>query len=227
MRGEGFDKQTPTTRLLPLLSDGGVEETTGAQIFMSLPIHGVLLHMMYRSVFLALFPLVQGLSQVSVVNRCKFSVFLASVQRDVSPIMQLGPGKTYQETYRPVVNGTGVSIKIASNSRIGEETDGGRSSAIFNVSPITQLEYSYVPEGVPDLFYDISAINDVHRRQFCQYGYELHTTSSSCDSVVCPPRCDAFCPSVYNLPDDNWATRGCKSNFGLELVLCSSNSGVA
>lgn len=177
---------------------------------------------------LFLLPLVQALSQVSVVNRCKFPVFLRSVQRDASPIQRLDPHQKYSEIYRPVANNTGVSIKIASNAGISTEEDEQNRSATFNTSPITQLEYSYVPWNAPvDLFYDLSAINDSPEGQFCHYGYDLYTTSIKCEAVLCPPQCDTFCPNVYNRPDDDWATKGCNSNAGLELVLCSSNPAVS
>jgi hypothetical protein len=171
--------------------------------------------------FLIILPFTQGLSQVNVVNRCPFAVFVKSVQQDVSQVQELAFNKIYSETYRPVINGTGVSI--TTNIKVGEEFDEQKRSVEFDNSPVTQLEYSYVPANGPvDLFYDISAIDDSPERQFCQYGYQLHTTSFSCDSVHCPARCDTFCPHVYNLPDDNWATHGCTSDVGLDLVLCTS-----
>lgn len=178
---------------------------------------------MHLCLFLIILPFTQGLSQVSVVNRCPFVVFLKSVQQDVSQVQELGFSQIYSEVYRPVINGTGVSIKITTNRKVGEEVDEQKRSAEFDISPVTQLEYSYVLSNGPvDLFYDISTIDDSPERQFCQYGYQLHTTSFRCDSVHCPARCDAFCPHVYNLPDDNWATHGCTSDVGLELVLCTS-----
>lgn len=122
-----------------------------------------------------------------------------------------------------MINGTGVSIKITTNSKIGEEIDEQKRMAEFDNSPFTQLEYSYVPwNGLVDLFYDISAVDDSPARQFCQYGYQLRTTSTKCDSVLCSAQCEKFCPHVYNRPDDNWATHGCTSHVALELVLCTS-----
>lgn len=172
---------------------------------------------------LAVLPFTQGLSQVSVLNRCPFPVFLKSVQQGMSQVQELAPNKIYSETYRPVINSTGVSIKITTNSKVGEEVDQQKRLAEFDNSPVTQLEYSYVPWNSPvDLFYDVSAIDDSPGRQFCQYGYQLRTSSIKCDSVRCPAQCDTFCPHVYNRPDDNWATHGCTSDVALEFVLCTS-----
>ena len=75
--------------------------------------------------------------------------------------------------------------KITTNSKIGEEIDEQKRMAEFDNSPITQLEYSYVPwNGLVDLFYDISAVDDSPARQFCQYGYQLRATSTKCDSSL-------------------------------------------
>lgn len=134
---------------------------------------------------LTILPFTQGLSQLSVANRCPFALFLKSVQQNASQIQDLAPNKIYSEEYRPVINGTGVSIKITTNSKIGEEIDEQKRMAEFDNSPITQLEYSCVPwNGLVDLFYDISAVDDSPARQLCQYGYQLRTTSTKCDSSL-------------------------------------------
>lgn len=138
----------------------------------------------------------------------------------------LSPQQDCSEAYRPVIYGTGVSIKITTNNEIGEEIDEQKLMVEFGNSPIMQLEYSYVPwNSLVDLFYDISAVDDSPARQFCQDGCQLRTTSIKGDSVFCPAQCDKFCPHVYNRPDDNWATRGCSSHVALELALCTSYIG--
>ncbi|EXU95176.1 hypothetical protein X797_011750 [Metarhizium robertsii] len=163
-----------------------------------------------------------ALGHAIVINRCPFSVFLASVQATSPFVLELPPGDTYVETYRPVENGTGVSIKITSDICVGKTlTDVGRANA-FASSSKTQLEYSYVPSQHPtDLYYDLSDINDEFPRQFCAYGVALHTSASDCPGVLCPSSCDDVCPNVYNDPNDNHATKGCRSSVDIALALCA------
>ena len=161
-------------------------------------------------------------SQVTVINLCPFSVYLASVQQASSSIDELAAGESYTEMTRPALNGTGVSIKITSNSRVGEaSTEADRSNA-FDSSPKTQFEYSYVPLQQPtDLYYDLSDINDAFPRQFCRFGIALLISSSDCPDVLCPPNCDGICPDSYNNPNDNYATKGCQSGTDIALTLCA------
>lgn len=100
--------------------------------------------------------------QARVENHCPFPIYLQSVQQPVpqpNPVYQIDPGQTYSENYKPVESGTGVSIKI---SRMEQ----GPSI----VDPITQFEYAFVPSQSPNLFYDLSDINDADPRQFCEFG---------------------------------------------------------
>lgn len=144
-----------------------------------------------------------------VVNHCPFTVYLQSVQQESSDIHELQPGASYSEVYKTVVGGTGVSIKLA--------------TAVLGASladPLTQFEYAFVPWQNPDLFYDVSSINDQAPRQFCQYGLRIQPSSAECASIVCPADCGSFCSQVYNVPNDNFATKGCRASGDTILTLC-------
>lgn len=149
-------------------------------------------------------------SQAVVVNNCSFPVLLQSVQRDVSAVQVLSPGATYAENFKPEIEGTGVAIKV------GDATTGTQGA-----QSILQFEYSYKPGQSPDLFYDISDINNSKPRQFCQYGYKLESDPPVCRTIKCLPDCQNFCPQVYNTPSENYATAGCNSNVNLSLILCN------
>lgn len=144
-----------------------------------------------------------------VVNHCPFTVYIQSVQQESSDIHELQPGGLYSEAYKTVVDGTGVSIKIA--------------TAVLGASlatPLTQFEYTFVPWQNPDLFYDVSSINDQAPRQFCQYGLSVQPSSAECALIVCQADCGNFCSQVYNVPNDNFATKGCRASGDTILTLC-------
>lgn len=144
-----------------------------------------------------------------VVNYCPFTVYVQSVQQEPSEIYEVSPGGSYSEAYRTVIDGTGVSIKIATATL-------GASLA----DPLTQFEYAFVPWQNPDLFYDVSSINDQAPRQFCQYGLRVQPSSAECASIVCPADCGNFCSQVYNEPNDDFATKGCRASGDTILTLC-------
>ncbi|KAK8140587.1 hypothetical protein G3M48_003502, partial [Beauveria asiatica] len=110
------------------------------------------------------------------------------------PVYQINSGQTYSEDYKPVENGTGVSIKISRMQTIA--------------GPITQFEYAFVPEQSPSLFYDLSDINDANPRQFCEFGLALYPSFRECSPVICPANCGQFCSQVYNKFNDDYATQG-------------------
>lgn len=144
-----------------------------------------------------------------VVNHCPFTIYIQSVQQESSQTHELQPGDFYFEGYKTVVNGTGVSIKMAT-------ANFGASPA----GPLTQFEYAFVPWQDPDLYYDVSSINDIAPRQFCQYGLSLRPSSAECAPIVCPPDCGNFCSQVYNKPNDDVATKGCHASGDTTLTLC-------
>lgn len=172
-------------------------------------------------------------SQVQVVNKCTFPIHLRADQLDEPEIQRVQPGGTYRAAYRNKVaynpatgadSAVGVSIKISADSRLRNET-GEDLLSLFRTSPVTQLEYTFDPtlKPGPDLYYDLSDIDDSSPRQFCKYGLALVPQRNSCTPVVCPPDCERNCSSVYNYPSDDFATRGCESNVGLTLFLCSGS----
>lgn len=147
--------------------------------------------------------------EARVENQCPFPVYLQSVQTEPSEIREIQPGNVYSEGFKPVQDGTGVSIKIAM-----------ASLATSLAGPITQFEYAFVPWQTPNLFYDISSINDEVPRQFCQHGLTVRPSSAECAPIVCSPGCLDFCSQVYNKPDDDFATTGCNTSGDITLVLC-------
>lgn len=173
------------------------------------------------------------LSRAQVVNECSFPVYLRTDQLDEPSVRMLHPGDTYSETYRykmaynPATgsgSATGVSIKISADYRLNQELNEEERRAVFGSSAITQLEYTYDPSlhPRPDLYYDVSDINDGTPRQFCAYGLALQPQSPSCPAVICPPNCQQNCSSVYNYPSDNFAAHGCQSDVDLIFFLCRS-----
>lgn len=180
-------------------------------------------HMMIiASVLALLIASAYAVSKARVQNNCSFPIFLSPVQVEANlPITTLQPGKTYQENYRlkMAMAGrppTGVSIKVSSDPRMGDRKDGNDLSGI----PLTQLEYTYDPAMWPDLFYDISDINDHEPRQFCHSGLRLIPDRKTCPTITCPPGCGSFCSQAYNKPDD-LGTKACSSDTGITLLLCS------
>lgn len=148
-------------------------------------------------------------------------------------VVTLSPGESYSETYRyasaynPATNADssiGVSIKITSDRRLSQATTESERIAAFQSSPITQLEYTYDPTlyPAPDLYYDVSDIDDTSPRQFCQYGITLQPESAECQPVTCLPDCHRNCSAVYNYADDDFATYGCHSDSALTMLLCSN-----
>lgn len=146
--------------------------------------------------------------QARVENHCPFPIYLRSVQQlilEPSPVYRIDPGQAYSENYKPVNNGTGVSIKI--------------SRVLSMTGPITQFEYAFVPQQTPNLFYDLSDINDGNPRQFCDFGLALYPSSLECSPIICPADCRRSCSQVYNKFDDDSATRGCHEE-SLALIVC-------
>ncbi|KAK3934014.1 hypothetical protein QBC46DRAFT_274646 [Diplogelasinospora grovesii] len=171
-----------------------------------------------------------ALARVIVLNRCSFPVYLKSVQLNETPPQALFPGDCYSETYRyasafnPATgnfSAVGVSIKITTDEAVGQSLDETGRSAAFDSSAVTQFEYTYdpVPYPLPDLYYDLSDINDTMPRQFCGYGIRIEPSSAECNTIACTPDCSQACVDAYNNPADN-ATHACYSTVNLNLILC-------
>lgn len=170
-----------------------------------------------------------GLAKAIVSNRCSFPVYLKSVQLNASILQTLFPGEHYSETYRYVsafnpatgtLSSVGVSIKITTNEAVGQCSDEPTRNATFDSSAVTQFEYTYEPASLPDLYYDLSDINDAMPRQFCGYGIKIEPWSVDCDTIACKPDCSRPCGVAYNNPAEN-ATHACHSSVSLNLILCS------
>lgn len=172
-----------------------------------------------------------GLGQVIVSNRCSFPVYLQSVQLNETPPLRLLPGDCYNETYRyasafnpatGALSSVGVSIKLTTNGAVSQSSDEAARNTAFDSSAVTQLEYTYepVPFPWPDLYYDLSDINDNMPRQFCRYGIRIVPSNMECDTVACAADCSRACGAAYNDPDDI-ATHACYSTASLNLILCS------
>lgn len=121
----------------------------------------------------------------------------------------------------------GISIKLSSNQSITNEIN---ESDAFDASTVTQFEYTYNPNLVPGLWYDISNVNGYLQDESCGSwpfelygGLTLEGTSTQCPSVTCPPN-NCTCSAAYTHWDDNWATKSCRNNNSLILTLCSTVS---
>lgn len=173
----------------------------------------------------------QAVSQARIFNQCDFPVYVRSVLGDSPAVGVVNPGDSYVEDYRYLSafnpayghNTTvGVSMKIVHDATVDHAmSDQERIAAFDGASTVTQLEYTYDPSLTPDLYYDISDINDERPRQFCQWGLELLPDSPECATVSCPSNCGQDCPAVYNAWNDDHATHGCSSSVGITLLLCT------
>ncbi|KAM4067477.1 hypothetical protein HRG_012273 [Hirsutella rhossiliensis] len=125
------------------------------------------------------------MQRVQVVNNCGFPVHLRADQLDEPKVRILQPKDIYSEAYRNKIaynpatganSATGVSIKISADSRLNQDLADGDHISVFEASAVTQLEYTFDPslQPGPDLYYDVSDIDDNSPRQF---------------SVICPPDC--------------------------------------
>ena len=178
-------------------------------------------------------PFAFGIGTAQIINRCRFPVYITSVQVDSSPVYALEPGDRYSEEYEFMsapnaatgYNATvGVSMKVTRDSRVGQNSEG--QIQVFDSAALTQFEYTYDPtlQPGPDLYYDISAINDATPWQFCQWGMILYTDDLACPTISCPSDCLEPCSAVYNVWNENSATHGCYSYVDLTLELCNGVS---
>ncbi|EEH17357.2 hypothetical protein PABG_07518 [Paracoccidioides brasiliensis Pb03] len=134
-----------------------------------------------------------------VQNNCGYPVYLWSVGGDNGQMNVIPPNHSYAEQYRVARNGGGISLKISKNQ---------------NLASITQFEYTLAGNK---LFYDISAING---EPFVNDGISLSSPNGNCHKVICPPG-ESPCKSVYNKPNDDFATHSCSAAADLTLVLCT------
>jgi hypothetical protein len=174
-----------------------------------------------------------------IVNDCDFTVYYKSVSNHSVLLNTIPPAGMYKETYQlNIVNGTlnangtvngtlgGISIKLSSNQSIANAAN---ESDAFDASTITQFEYTYNPNLVPGLWYDISNVNGYLDGSDRSWPFEmfggliLEGTSSECPIVTCPPN-NVTCSAAYTIWNDDWATHSCRNNNSLILTLCSTVS---
>jgi hypothetical protein len=138
---------------------------------------------------------------VSIVNNLDATLNLWSVSVEDGPHHDLTPsGGCYHEVWRPTVNGTGVSIKIAASD---------------NLTDVIQFEYSAV---YPVIYWDVSCIDLVSDSRIIHGGFTAISSDMGCKPVLCAAG-DDNCPDVYHEPDDNHAVRGCSINASVVLQL--------
>lgn len=174
-----------------------------------------------------------------VVNDCSFTVYYKSVSNQSVLPSAIPAGGIYKETYRlNIVNGVlnndgtvegtlgGVSIKISSNQSIPNAAD---LDAAFDSSTILQFEYTYNPDKVPGLWYDLSNVNGYLNVSDGSWPFEMYGgvilegSSSDCPTVTCPPN-QRICSEAYTYWNDDFATKSCLNNNSLILTLCSTVS---
>jgi hypothetical protein len=176
--------------------------------------------------------LCSAISHARILNRCAFPVYIRSVLADSPTVISIDPGASFVEQYRSLVNfnpaygydtTVGVSMKIVRDAKVGQAVnDQQRIAAFETAGALTQFEYTYDPSLSPDVYYDVSDVDDASPRQFCQWGLKVVPDSPECETISCPASCAQECAAVYNVWNDDHATHGCNSNIGMTLVLCSS-----
>ena len=148
---------------------------------------------------------------VRIYNACDFPVYSTTVTSSGGPesTIKLASGWNFQAYLHPSQGGP--SLKLT------------KEPSMANGPPHTQLEYTF-SDGM--IFYDVSNVNCGPTSQtnkgpcpFLDGGVFLHT-SNNCDSKTCHSG-DIRCHDAYNLPNDDWATAGCKfTNQNVVLYVC-------
>jgi hypothetical protein len=140
---------------------------------------------------------------VSIVNYLTADLYIRSVSVEDGPLHILpANGGRYDETWRPIVNSTGVSIKIATS---------------MDMTDVLQFEYSAID---PTIYWDVSCINLSGDSRLIAEGFTAIASDKNCQPVVCD-RDDGDCPDVYHEPDDNYAIRGCPINTTIVMQIGS------
>jgi hypothetical protein len=165
---------------------------------------------------------------VRIHNRCNYAVHLWSVVKGQGcpddDGAYLEPGDFYQENYRPAVDKSGTSIKIAKTSSCGS-------------APITQLEY-YIETENPGFNYnylDVSYVNclglECPTRQegfYLKSGNDEGKYMANALNEICPIlSCDGpeSCAEVAYVNPDDRQTKSCDPEANLEFWMCGSEPG--
>ncbi|PYI09137.1 hypothetical protein BO78DRAFT_309071, partial [Aspergillus sclerotiicarbonarius CBS 121057] len=138
---------------------------------------------------------------VRIINTLDIELYLWSISIQAGPLNILAAnGGAYEELWRPTINGTGVSIKIATAD---------------SMLDVLQFEYSIV---YPTVYWDVSCINLDNSSVMITKGLSAIPDIPGCPFVICDETSDA-CPDVYYKPYDNYAVRGCSANASVDMQI--------
>lgn len=142
------------------------------------------------------------MGSVNIKNSCGKPVYLWSIadSGDVKS-ENIADGGTYSEHFRQNANGGGISIKLS------DDQGGGK---------VSQFEYTL--QGDDKVYFDWSNIDGY---PFKDGGVKVNPseTNGDCPAVDCPAGVE-HCDSVYNKPDDDFATHGCSNKVTFDVELC-------
>lgn len=161
----------------------------------------------------------RGFGGVTLMNNCPNTIYTFTYTGESGLVHQsngIAPGEWYWEPFQQPAPPYGATVKL------GAVEDGSGA--------ITQLEYSMGPQP-GFLWYDISNVNcgptsasSTAPCPFLNGGMNLRVDNPACPTATCASG-DIDCHDAYNLPGDNWATKGCEyGNNNLVLFMCSSVS---
>ncbi|KAI9036312.1 uncharacterized protein KD926_002075 [Aspergillus affinis] len=138
---------------------------------------------------------------ISIINNLDVDLYVWSVQKNDGPQHILGSHSgRYHELWKPTIDDTGVSLKIATNN---------------DKSNVLQFEYSILHST---LYWDLSCIDLKKDSEIILQGFSAIPNHQDCSPVICTPG-DEKCPNVYHEPNDNHAIRGCAASTDIVLEI--------
>ncbi|KAI9039864.1 uncharacterized protein KD926_008965 [Aspergillus affinis] len=141
----------------------------------------------------------EHLGSIFIRNNLETYLYLWSVQKNDGPLYTINPkAEDYQESWKPTIEDTGISLKIATEN---DKRD------------VLQFEYSILHSI---LYWDLSSINLKGDSEIVRRGFSATPDIHDCAAVKCNPG-DEKCPDVYQKPDDDHAVRGCPANVSIVL----------
>jgi len=101
-------------------------------------------------------------ADIVINNKCHYSVWVSTVQKDATPLKEIQPGDTSTEAQKPALDGVGVSVQVIKQDAFSKE-------------PILNLQYSLNGE---DLWYSMSNTpsNDPNALAFKDEKLRIHNT---------------------------------------------------
>ena len=165
-----------------------------------------------------------GFGTFAVVNRCKFDLYLWSVEGNQAPSKMFTlPANTphigYSETYRYAGQYEGVSLKVAPYYFEG----GQLPPPSLN---ITQLEYTVPPpqNNDPSIYYDLSLVNG-NSLMGIPFTYSPSNAGAvpQCMSGSCSGSFEK-CTAGYNGAYDDWNTHACPKEQDIIFTFCDGNA---